>query len=161
MANGIKMGRRPDLVGGGVVRSIGGWECLKTQRSLGNRIKGDERILGSSDFVQRVLQKADESYEQKSQMAVKGLDLQSLMEMISRYYQIDSEELQTPSKARTVARARALFCYLAVVRLRNSCVQIGRFLNVSPSTVSKAVNTGRNASERRAIEEILQERSRN
>jgi putative transposase len=47
-------GKRPDLVGGGLVRSYGSWaEVKKSARS--ERIKGDERILGDSAFVQRIL----------------------------------------------------------------------------------------------------------
>jgi len=48
------------LVGGGLLRSIGGWAELKEFRDLGIRIKGDERLLGSSDFVERVLKQAEE-----------------------------------------------------------------------------------------------------
>ncbi|MGD8765073.1 MAG: transposase, partial [Desulfobacteraceae bacterium] len=63
VAKGVSMGRRPDLVGGGLLRSIGGWSKLKDLRDSGIRIKGDERILGSSDFVERVLKQANEELE--------------------------------------------------------------------------------------------------
>ncbi|MBW2340185.1 MAG: hypothetical protein JRF50_07525 [Deltaproteobacteria bacterium] len=43
VAKGVVQGRRPDLVGG--------WSALKGYRGSGVRIKGDEGILGSSDFV--------------------------------------------------------------------------------------------------------------
>jgi len=49
-------GRRPELVGGGLVRSIGGWDAVKKLRLKGqDRLKGDERILGDSDFVTVIL----------------------------------------------------------------------------------------------------------
>jgi len=51
MAKKVSAGHRPDLVGGGLVGSAGGWAALKAYRSSGIRFKGDERILGSSDFV--------------------------------------------------------------------------------------------------------------
>ena len=54
---GIKQGHRPDLVGGGLVRSVGGWSALSALRSVSSRIMGDERILGSGDFVEGVLKK--------------------------------------------------------------------------------------------------------
>ena len=63
VAKGVKQGRRPDLVGGGLLRSIGGWAELNAFRDLGIRIKGDERLLGSSDFVERVLKQAEEKLE--------------------------------------------------------------------------------------------------
>jgi putative transposase len=50
---GIAMGRRPELVGGGLLRSLGGWDELRRLRRIGqDRVKSDQRILGESDFVQ-------------------------------------------------------------------------------------------------------------
>jgi len=51
---GIMQGRRPELVGGGLVRSLGGWKAVKALRGMGEKIKGDERILGDGDFVESV-----------------------------------------------------------------------------------------------------------
>ena len=52
---GIAEERRADLVGGGLVRSVGGWTALKSLRRSGFRQKADERILGDGDFVSGVL----------------------------------------------------------------------------------------------------------
>ena len=50
--SGIEQGRRPELVGGGLIRSLGGWQAVKDARFSGQgRIKGDHRILGDSAFV--------------------------------------------------------------------------------------------------------------
>jgi putative transposase len=56
---GAALGRRPELVGGGLVRSLGGWSEVKSQRRRGEPEPSDRRILGSSDFVERVLGDAD------------------------------------------------------------------------------------------------------
>lgn len=59
---GIEQGRGPELVGGGLIRSLGGWAEVKKMRLRGqDRLKGDERILGESDFVMEVLSQADEN----------------------------------------------------------------------------------------------------
>jgi len=56
-------GRRPELTGGGLIRSLGGWSEIKKLRIEGqDRIKGDQRILGEEDFVNAVLSQADEKY---------------------------------------------------------------------------------------------------
>ena len=52
---GIEDGRRPELVGGGLIRSFGGWKAAKALPRTVDRIKGDERILGDGDFVERAL----------------------------------------------------------------------------------------------------------
>ena len=38
---GVSAGRRPDLTGGGPVRSAGGWAALKAMRKSKSRMKGD------------------------------------------------------------------------------------------------------------------------
>lgn len=45
---GASMGHQPHLVGGGMVRSLGGWSKVASLRQRGAPEKGDERILGSS-----------------------------------------------------------------------------------------------------------------
>ena len=61
--SGISKGKRPDLTGGGLLRSIGGWTGLKDFRKAGIRVKGDEHILGDSDFVKTVLVLVKETLE--------------------------------------------------------------------------------------------------
>ena len=43
----VQRGRRPELSGGGLVRSLGGWKAIQAMRSAGDRTLGDERILGT------------------------------------------------------------------------------------------------------------------
>ena len=52
---GIEMGRRPELIGGGLIRSTGGRQAVKAFGKSKIHLKGDERILGDSDFVLEVL----------------------------------------------------------------------------------------------------------
>ena len=60
---GLTMGKRPDLTGGGLVRSVGGWSAVKALRRAKAYMKGDERILGDPDFVQTVLKQSKENFE--------------------------------------------------------------------------------------------------
>ena len=94
VAKGVKHGRRPDLVGGGLLRSIGGWAELKEFRDLGIRIKGDERILGSADFVEAVSKKANEDLQQKYLLTSTGPNLDELLRKVAGYYRIDPDELR-------------------------------------------------------------------
>ena len=142
VAKGQAQGRRRDLVGGGLLRSVGGWAALKGYQRDGVRVKGDERILGSSDFVEKVLKKANEELEQRTLLQATGPDLAQLIKKIAKYYQIDMEELKTASKARRISLARSVVCYLAVRKLLFSCAEVARALNISPSAVSKAVAKG-------------------
>ena len=40
------------------MRSQGGWSEVKSLRRRGEKVRGDERILGSSDFVQELVAQA-------------------------------------------------------------------------------------------------------
>ena len=62
---GIKEGKRREFTGGGLVRSNGGWTVIKSLRRANMHLKSDERVLGDSDFVMRVLKAANESLEKK------------------------------------------------------------------------------------------------
>jgi REP element-mobilizing transposase RayT len=54
VAAGIPQGRRPELQGGGLVRSLGGWAAVTTLRRDREGYAGDERILGATEFVEAV-----------------------------------------------------------------------------------------------------------
>ena len=58
VADGIPHGRRPELQGGGLVRSLGGWHAVATLRRGREAYAADERILGSSAFVEALQQAA-------------------------------------------------------------------------------------------------------
>jgi chromosomal replication initiation ATPase DnaA len=122
---------------------VGGWAALKDLQRDGIRVKGDERILGSSDFVEEVLKRANEELEKRTLLQAKGPDLDQLIKKVAKYYRIDVDELKTASKARTVSLARSVLCYLAVRKLLFSCTEVARTLNISASSVSKAVAKGR------------------
>ncbi len=49
----------------------------------------DERILGSSTFVESVLKLANEVYEKKTLALAKGLDPDKLIAAVADYFDID------------------------------------------------------------------------
>jgi len=142
VSRGVKQGKRLDLVGGGLLRSVGGWAKLRGFRDLGVRIKGDERILGSSDFVERVLKQADEQLEEKYRLQVKAISLLSLVEKVALSYKINPEDLKSASKERLITKARRALCYIAVRKLGYKCTDVSKTLDIRAVTVSKAVSLG-------------------
>jgi putative transposase len=55
MTEGLTMGKQPELTGGGLIRSLGGWSQVVSHRRKRQLEETDERILGSGDFVSEVL----------------------------------------------------------------------------------------------------------
>ena len=142
VAAGIDQGRRSELVGGGLIRSAGGWAELKKKRQEGIRTQADERILGSSDFVSEVLKLAEEELEESTSFKREGLDLEVLIERVAEDFGIEATELKSGTRQRAVVKARTVLCYLAVRKLACSCAQVGKVLKISPQAVSMSVPRG-------------------
>ena len=67
--DGLEQGRRPELVGGGLIRSLGGWKEARRLRLKGQGcMKGGERILGGGDFVMNILIDADERMDRRYEL---------------------------------------------------------------------------------------------
>ena len=158
VSKGVGQGRRPELVGGGLLRSVGGWSALKGFRDIGIRIKGDERLLGSSDFVERVLKQANEQLEEKYRLQGSVVSLEALAKKVAHHFDIDPGNLKSASKERTVTEARRVLCYIAVRKLGYKCTDVSKALDISAVTVSKAASLGSKLS---AIGKIQKEILRN
>jgi putative transposase len=140
---GVQQGRRPELVGGGLIRSLGGWLEAKRLRSRGqDRVKGDERILGDSDFVLEVLAEADEKFNRHYELKSLGYDLKSIEQRVCEIYGIEPEDIYSKNRQRTRVEARSLFCYWAVRELGHNLTDLARRLNMSQPGVGYAVSRG-------------------
>jgi len=139
---GIEQGKRPDLIGGGLLRSQGGWTGLKALREAGNYQKGDERILGQGDFVTQVLADAQEKFERKFQLAASGYNLDRLIGRVADLMGMSSEEVLEPGKTRKTVEARSLLCYWATTELGINQTQLARRLPLNQPAVSNSVKRG-------------------
>jgi len=140
---GINMGRRSNLTGGGVVRSAGGWSALRAMRSTAARIMGDERILGSGEFVESVLKQAQEAYEWRTFAKAKGISIDLIIKEVSKEFSIQPELITSKSRQRDICRARSVVCWLSVDKLDENGKKVAQALGMSPSAVSKALLRGR------------------
>jgi hypothetical protein len=139
---GILDGKRPDLTGGGLLRSTGGWAVLKGLRKVGIRVKGDERILGDSDFVKNVLKSAEEELEQKYDLKARGYDFDRVAQRVAEVMEIETERVTAFGKSPQTVKARSLLCFWAHRKLGMTTIEIGRRLNISQSAVSRSSMRG-------------------
>ena len=135
--DGVSQDRRPELVGGGLVRSLGGWSEVVSLRRKSRKAISDERILGSSEFVERIITEADQKEKETLRLSAKISGLDSLAKTVSAREGIDEEELRSGSKKRAVVRARRVFCQLAVSKMGYSGAEVARFLGVTTSAVNR------------------------
>ncbi len=152
---GIDQGRRPELVGGGLIRSLGGWAEVKKLRLKGqDRMKGDERILGDGEFVMNILSEADERMDRRYELKSRGYTLHKLAQRVEEIYQIDREDLYSKSRQKIRAEARSVFCYWAVRELGVEGTQIAKKLQMSQPGVAYAVRKGERIVKAEAIQMI-------
>jgi putative transposase len=140
---GVALGKRPDLVGGGLIRSAGGWIAVQNLRKSKERFANDERILGSSDFVTSVLKRANEDYEKKLRAGIQYLDIEKIIDVVCEHLGLNPTLLNSPSKQSHITRARAIISSIAFDTLRLKGVDIAQRLNLTPTAISKLSAKGR------------------
>lgn len=140
---GIAQGRRPDLVGGGLVRSLGGWSALKKLRLKGqDRVKSDERILGDSEFLTALLFEANERLDRRYELKGMGYDLEKIGRRVSKIYGIEKNEIYSKGRRKVQVNARDLLCYWAVREIGMTCREIAKRLGMSQPGIGYAVRRG-------------------
>jgi len=149
---GIRLGRRPELVGGGLIRSAGGWSMVKAMRRVQDHMKSDERILGDGEFTQSVLDEAKERLEERCRLQTKGYDLEKVTIRVSSELGIDPAQVWAAGKQPTTVKARSLMCYWAVRRLGYSATELAKKLGVSQPSVSISVRRGEKIAQTMQIE---------
>jgi len=140
---GVKQVRREDLIGGGLIRSLGGWsEVIKLRLKGQDHIKRDERILGDSDFVDSVLAQAGEHYKRQSELRKRGYNLEKIAKRAGEIYRLDVQEVLARGRQQQRVNARSLFCFWAVHELGVALTDLARRLRMSPAGVGDAVQRG-------------------
>lgn len=134
---GMGQGRRPDLVGGGLLRSLGGWAQVLALRRKGSPVAADARILGSGEFVERLLREAASREKETLRLARKVIDLATLGRRLVATEGIPEGALRSGVRTREVVRVRRLFCQLAVRGMGYSGAEVARFLGVTTSAVNR------------------------
>ena len=143
MKEGMDQGRRPELVGGGLIRSLGGWSEVRKLRLKGqDRMKGDERILGDGEFVMNMLSEADEQMDRRYELKSRGYTIERLEQRVLDLYRIEKEDLYSKSRQKVRAEARSVFCYWGVRELGLEGTRMAKRLNMSQPGVAYAVKKG-------------------
>ncbi|MFH7321131.1 transposase [Desulfurivibrio sp. D14AmB] len=151
VADGISLGRREELTGGGLRRSAGGWEGLRQLQRSGECCRGDERILGDGDFVNTVLQKAEEKLTRREQYRRQGWDLPRLVQEVCKLLAVSPEDLRKKGRANDISHAKGLICYLGYSRLGISGTELAGYFAMSRPSVSQAIQRGERVAREKAV----------
>lgn len=143
MEEGAEQGRREELTGGGLIRSLGGWSEAKKLRGRGkDHVMSDERILGDSGFVDSVLGEAKEAYERRYELKRRGYDLERIARRVAKICGVEEKEVLSKGRQKKKVKARGLLCYWAVREAGISLRTLAKRLGISAPGVGYAVEKG-------------------
>jgi chromosomal replication initiation ATPase DnaA len=130
---------------------------VKELRDSGERVRGDEGILGGYEFVDRVLRESQEEWERREEFRKRGLDLKWLVEKVACHFGVDSVSLRAGSKVSNAAEARAILCYVGVRWMGLTAASIAKDIGISPSAVRRVISRAPKAMQGHDIEGQLLE----
>ena len=136
---GVDQGKRPDLQGGGLVRSAGGNKAGLLGRKKEDRERGDARILGSGDFVNETLKQSETLFEKKY---LAKRPIEELVEIVAGELGLKPELICSGNRQRQYSEARSVLAWLAVEEVGHTAAEVARFLGISRMGVQKAVIRG-------------------
>jgi REP element-mobilizing transposase RayT len=139
VAAGVPLGRRPEFQGGGLLRSHGGWAAVAALRRGREAYLADERILGSSEFVEALR----ESLQAATPSPATRRPLADLIARVCAVTGCSPTALQRGSRVAPVARAREGVAYLAIEVEGYTGRAVAGLLGVGTPSVYKAAQRGR------------------
>jgi REP element-mobilizing transposase RayT len=148
LAEGKDWGRRPELVGGGLIRSLGGWSKVL---SLGNKrgeIQYDARILGSGDFVQTMLQEAEEKIARQMRYQAGKSSTAAVIKEMCKEGGVNEEELLRGGRRRKVSEVRAKIACHLTREMGLPLAEIARNSGVGTSAIAMAIRKKEKAREK-------------
>jgi len=136
---GKQQGRRLELVGGGQIRSLGGWSQVLSLRDSKKGLKHDARILGGGDFVQDILKDADRSLRRQLKLGERRGSIDRVIKRMCEGEGIREEELRNGGQRRKVSRLRAKISSHLSHEMGIPMAEIARHVGVCGSAVVKAI----------------------
>jgi putative transposase len=139
MNEGLGQGRLPELTGGGLIRSKGGWSQVLSARRSGHREEFDERILGSGDFVNTILKEAEEKAERQLKLRRSGKTFAGIIEEECKKKRVSPAELKGGGRRQKISDLRARIAKRGLEELGLPFAEIARYVGVNTSSIRKAV----------------------
>ena len=141
MEEGFSLGRKPELVRGGLIRSLGGWSSVLALRRRGEKQASDERILGHGEFVEGILAEAEEKGIDLFRAGRKKEGLESLGKRVCKGHGVSLKELRSGSRRHAVVEARQELSRVAIMEHGYSGAEIARYLGVTTSCITRPLSS--------------------
>jgi REP element-mobilizing transposase RayT len=132
-------GRKPELTGGGLLRSQGGWSRVLALQRSGQKQESDERILGTGDFVHAVMREVEERQLRQTKLRRRGKTIADIIGEECGKRGVNAQELVRGSRRRKVSQTRAVIALRCREEIGCSGAEIARHLGVNTTSINRAV----------------------
>jgi len=129
--------------GGGLLRSVGGWDEVKAMRRKKRKMVSDARILGSNAFVNKILKQAEKTSKPRVKGAKVRKKVESTIRQACKKAGIDVNELKAGSRRSDVTAVRLQLAQYLTKDMNVTLVEAARNLGVTPSALSKSLTRSR------------------
>jgi len=134
---GIDLGKRPDLTGGGLIRSMGGWSIVKAMRNSDVKEESDARILGSGAFVSEVIKHAEEKIKYQLPAMELQKSIKEEIETHCRNEKVTVTMLQAGSRRPPFPKLRRTIALKLIDEYGVSLAETARRLGISTSGIAQ------------------------
>jgi hypothetical protein len=155
VGEGSPQGRRPELTGGGLVRSAGGWSEVMAMRRQKRPEAADARVLGGGRFVETVLQEAENRERETLRFKRMKGGFEKVCREVARRRGLRGDELTSGGMRSALMQAREDVAQIAVRKLGMSGAEVARRLGVTASCINRIVATKEPSSEARKMADEL------
>jgi putative transposase len=138
--------RKPELTGGGLIRSQGGWSRVLALQRRGQKEFSDERILGTGDFVHAIMREVEEKQLRQTKLRRRGKGIAEIIREECKKVGVNEQELMQGSRRQKVSRTRAVIAFRCKEEIGCSGAEIARHLGVNTTSINRAVEKMEEAS---------------
>lgn len=139
VGEGLAQGRVPELTGGGLIRSRGGWSEVVSARRKNQREEYDERILGSGNFVNEIFREAEKKQQHQMKIRRSGRTINDIIKEECAKSRVSLNELQGGSRRKHVSGMRATIAKRSLDELGLPMAEIARHLGVNTSSITRTI----------------------
>jgi len=136
---GKGQGRRPELVGGGLIRSLGGWSQVISLRGSRKKMEHDSRILGNGDFVAEIIKEAEKKVRRFLRAGELNNSIDKFIKEMCLKERVSEQELRLGVRTRKYSGVRAKIAYHLSHEFGISRAEIARQMGVCTSAIAKAI----------------------
>ncbi|NLD37867.1 MAG: hypothetical protein GX654_13450 [Desulfatiglans sp.] len=135
--DGVDKGRRDDLVGGGLVRTLGGWSQVLSLRKGKEKVLCDERILGQDEFVEGILAEAEGKVSGQISINKRIIDTEKRILAACEKEGVSVEALKGGSRRGLLPALRSKLSKELVEKYGLTMAEAARQLGVTTSAISR------------------------